>query len=207
MSLVFYYAPMSTAVTVSWALEELGIPYEKVEIDLKARDQDKRGYRALNPNGKVPLLVHDGVPIFESAAIMMHLGETFGVERDLFPPPGLERAGAFKWLVWTNVSLGGAVARFLHNTSAQVPEERRSAKEGEVARADVETHLGILEAELADKRFLVGGTFTSRASSASSPSLASRRSGGRTFTRGWSAARRARHTPGRVPPDHVRSTD
>ncbi|MBN9163903.1 MAG: hypothetical protein BGO98_37520 [Myxococcales bacterium 68-20] len=160
MSLVFYYAPMSTAVTVSWALEELGIPYEKVEIDLKARDQDKRGYRALNPNGKVPLLVHDGVPIFESAAIMMHLGETFGVERDLFPPPGLERAGAFKWLVWTNVSLGGAVARFLHNTSAQVPEERRSAKEGEVARADVETHLGILEAELADKRFLVGGTFS-----------------------------------------------
>jgi len=60
----------STAVTVYWALQELGIPYDLVEIDLKARDQDKRGYRQLNPNGKVPLVVHDGIPIFESAAII-----------------------------------------------------------------------------------------------------------------------------------------
>jgi glutathione S-transferase len=160
MSLVFYYAPMSTAVTVHWALEELGIPYEAVEIDLKARDQDKPGYRALNPNGKVPLVVHDGVPIFESAAIIMHLGETFGVERDLFPRPGLERAEAFKWLVWANVSLGGAVGRFLSNTSDEVPADRRNAKAGESARVDVETLLGILDTALAKKTYLVAETFS-----------------------------------------------
>lgn len=160
MSLVFYYAPMSTAVTVHRALEELGIPYERVDIDLAARDQDKRGYRALNPNGKVPLVVHDGVAIFESAAIIIHLGETFGVERDLYPPPGLERAEALKWLVWTNVSLGGAVGRFLGNTSERVPAELRNAKAGEVARAEVETYLGILDADLAGKTYLVGETFS-----------------------------------------------
>jgi glutathione S-transferase len=160
MSLVFYYAPMSTAVTVNWALEELGIPYEKVHIDLEARDQDKQGYRALNPNGKVPLLVHDGVPIFESVAIILHLGETFGVERNLFPRPGLQRAEAFKWLVWTNVSLGGAVYRFLYNTSDRVPAERRNALAGDVAKTDVETHLGILDADLAKKKFLVADTFS-----------------------------------------------
>src|ERR1700690_1566885 len=104
MSLVFYYSPMSSAVTVHWALEELGVPYEKVKIDLQARDQDKPAFLALNPNAKVPLLVHDGTPIFESVAIILHLGETFGEGKKLFPAPGLRRAEAFKWLVWTNVS-------------------------------------------------------------------------------------------------------
>ena len=160
MSLVFYYAPMSTAVTVHWALEELGIPYERVDLDLAAGDTQKPGYLALNPNGKVPLVVHDGVPIFESVAIMIHLGETFGVERDLFPPPGLERAEALKWLVWANVTLGGAVATFLANTSERIPADLRNAKAGEVARAEVDNSLGILDAELAGKTYLVGETFS-----------------------------------------------
>jgi glutathione S-transferase len=160
MSLVFYYAPMSTASSVHWALEELAIPYEMVEIDLAARDQDKPGYRALNPNGKVPLVVHDGVPIFESVAIMIHLGETFGVGRGLFPEPGLERAEAFKWLVWANVSLGGALTRYLRNVAERIPADERNAKAGENARVEVEALLGILDAELAGKRYLVGGTFS-----------------------------------------------
>ncbi len=160
MSLVFYYAPMSTAVTVHWALEELGIPYERVDIDLRAGDTQKPGYLALNPNGKVPLVVHDGVPIFESAAIVIHLGETFGVERGLFPAPGLERAEAIKWLVWTNVSLAGAVGRFLDNTCDPIPAERKNAKAGELARAEAERLLGILDAELAGKTFLVGERFS-----------------------------------------------
>jgi len=160
MSLVFYYAPMSTAVTVHWALEELGIPYDRVDLDLAAGDARKPGFLALNPNGKVPLLVHDGVPIFESAAIILHLGETFGVERDLFPPPGLERAEALKWVVWANVSLGGAVARFFANTAEQIPADQRNAKAGEIARGEVEKHLGILDADLAGKTYLVGETFS-----------------------------------------------
>ena len=160
MSLVFYYSPMSSAVTVHWALEELGVPYEKVKIDLQARDQDKPAFLALNPNAKVPLLVHDGTPIFESVAIMLHLGEAFGVEKKLFPPPGLRRAEAFKWLVWTNVSLGEALSRFQHNTSERIPAERHNAKAAEVAKGDVEKHLAILDGALAGKTWLVGDAFS-----------------------------------------------
>lgn len=160
MSLVFYYAPKSTALTVNWALQELAIPYEKVEIDLAARDQDKPGYRSLNPNGKVPLIVHDGVPIFESAAIMIHLGETFGVERDLFPAAGLERASALKWIVWGNASLVAAAVRFLENSLDSVPAERKNAKVAADARGQIESLLGILDAELKETRFVVGGAFS-----------------------------------------------
>jgi glutathione S-transferase len=160
MSLVFHYAPMSSAVTVHWALEELGVPYEKVKIDIQARDQDKSDFLALNPNGKVPLLVHDGTPIFESVAILIHLGETFGVDKKLFPAPGLRRAEALKWLVWVNVSLGEAVSRHQHNSSPQIPAERHNAKAAEVAKADVEKHLAILDRALAGKPWLVGDTFS-----------------------------------------------
>ena len=160
MSLVFYYAPMSTAVVTHWALEELGVPYEKVKIDLQARDQDKPAFLALNPNGKGAVLVHDGTPIFESVAIALHLGETFGVQKNLFPAPGLQRAEAFKWLVWANVSLGEALSRHQHNTSPRIPAERHNAKAAEVARADVEKHLSILDAALEGRTWLVGTSFS-----------------------------------------------
>lgn len=160
MSLIFYYSPLSSAVTVHWALEELGVPYEKVRIDLQARDQDKPGYRELNPNGKVPLLLHDGTPIFESAAIVIHLGETFGVEKNLFPKPGLQRAEAFKWIVWAGVSLGEALSRHQHNVSPRIPAERHNAKAAEAAKRDVHELLGILDAELGKKAWLVGEAFS-----------------------------------------------
>lgn len=160
MSIVFHYSPMSSAVTVHWALEELGVPYEKVKLDLAARDQDKPAFRALNPNGKVPCLVHDGTPIFESAAILIHLGETFGVDKNLYPAPGPRRAEALKWLVWCNASLGEAMSRYHGASSPRVPAERHNPKAAEAAKADVESLLGILDAALEGKTWLVGDGFS-----------------------------------------------
>jgi len=160
MSLVFYYAPFSSATTTHWCLEELGIPYEKVKLDLQKGDTKKPEFLALNPNGKVPTIVHDGTPIFESVAIIAYLGETFGVEKNLYPAPGPRRGEALKWLVWFNVSLGEALSRFQHNASERIPEERRNAKAAEVATADVEKHLTILDGALKGKKFLLGEAFT-----------------------------------------------
>ena len=126
----------------------------------EARDQDKPAFLALNPNAKVPVLVHDGTPIFESVAIAIHLGETFGVEKKLFPASGLLRAEALKWLVWANVSLGEAFSRFQRNTSPQIPAEQQNAKTAEVGKADVEKHLAILDAALEGKAYLVGNSFS-----------------------------------------------
>ena len=105
MALTFYYAPMSTATITAIVLEELGIPYKSVKLDIKAGDTKKPDFLKLNPNGKVPLVVHDDIPIFESAAITMYLGEQFGVEKKLYPAPGPKRGEAMKWIVWSNVTL------------------------------------------------------------------------------------------------------
>jgi glutathione S-transferase len=160
MSLVFHYAPMSSAVTTHWVLEELGVPYDRVKVELAAGDTRKPAHLALNPNGKVPVIVHDGVPIFESAAISIYLGETFGVARGLFPEPGPRRGQAMQWIVWANVSLGEAFSRVEHNSSPQIPAERHNAKALEVAREDTGRLLRVLDEALAGKAYLLGDTFS-----------------------------------------------
>jgi glutathione S-transferase len=156
MSLTFYYAPMSTATTVHWTLEELGIPYEAVRVNLQDAADKKRKLGPVNPNLKVPVLVHDGTAIFESVAIQIYLGETFGVDKGLYPAPGPERGTAMKWLVWANVSLGEAVSRWRRNTSDDVEAELRNAAVGKQARAEIDTLLGMLDRELGDGPYILG---------------------------------------------------
>src|SRR5262249_61357871 len=97
MSLIFYYAPMSTASVTELVLEELGVPCEKVKLDIKKGDTKKPDFLKINPNGKVPVIVHDGTPIWESAAITMYIGEMFGVERKLYTAACHKRGAAMKW--------------------------------------------------------------------------------------------------------------
>lgn len=160
MSLVFYYSPMSTAVITHWALEELGIPYEKVKLDIAAGDTRKPDFLKLNPSGTVPTIVHDGTPIFESAAIAIYLGETFGVEKGLFPAAGSERGQAIAWIVWANATLGSAMNRYAYSASPRIPEEQRNAKAAEVALADLERLFGVLDGALAGKEWLLGDKFS-----------------------------------------------
>lgn len=160
MSLTFYYAPMTSSVRVHWALEELGCPYEKVKLDLAAGDQKKPEYIALNPNAKVPLLVADGTPVFESLAILIWLGETYGVEKGLYPAPGLGRGAALRWMAWSSVSLGEAVTRLLRNQSDRFPAEQRNEAAAEAAKKEIVDLLGIVDRELEGKDYLLGKDFT-----------------------------------------------
>jgi glutathione S-transferase len=156
MSLKFYYAPMSTAGITALVLEELDVPCEKVKVDFNAGDTRKPEFLRLNPNGKVPTIVHDGVAIWESAAITMYLGEVFGVAKGLYPAPGPRRGEAMKWITWTNVTLADAVWRRMRNATDWCPPEQRNAKAAEVAQADIQSCFRILDESLSGRQFLVG---------------------------------------------------
>ena len=69
MSLTFYRAPMSTASVTELVLAELGTPHKTVTLDLKKGETKKAEFLKLNPNGRVPTIVHDGTVVFESTAI------------------------------------------------------------------------------------------------------------------------------------------
>lgn len=156
MSLKFYRAPYSTATLTEAVLAELGTPHEVIALDLKAGDTKKADYLAINPHGKVPALVHDGVAIWESSAITMYLGEAFGVDKGLYPAPGPRRGEAMKWICWANVTLGEQVSRWARNAMEWTPAELRNAKAGEQARQDLAASLKALDGALAGKQFLVG---------------------------------------------------
>jgi glutathione S-transferase len=160
MSLTFYRAPMSTASVTDRVIAELGVPHEKVTFDLKKGDSRRPEFLALNPNGRVPTVVHDGVAIFESSAITMYLGETFGVEKGLWPAAGPRRGDAMKWVAWSNVTFGEAIGRWMSNTKDWVPVEERNARVAERALGDVERCLGILDKELEGRPYLLGAEFS-----------------------------------------------
>ncbi|MBA3541796.1 MAG: glutathione S-transferase family protein [Deltaproteobacteria bacterium] len=160
MSLIFYYAPMSTAAITELVLEELGVPCEKVKLDISKGETKAPAFLAINPNGKVPCVVHHGTIVWESAAITMYLGETFGVERNLYPATGPLRGEAMKWVVWTNVTLGDAVARFTRNTMDWYPDDEKNAKAGEAGKLEIGACLRILDQHLEGKQFLVGDTYS-----------------------------------------------
>lgn len=156
MPLKFYYAPMSTASITALVLEELGVDCEIIKLDIARGDTKKPEFLKVNPNGRVPVLIHDDAVVWESAAITMYLGEMFGVDKKLYPPPGPRRAEAMKWIVWTNVTLGEAVNRYTRNVLNTAPAEQRNAKAVESAKTEVANCLRILDQSLLNKQYLIG---------------------------------------------------
>ena len=75
---VLYNAPQSTcSQRVRYALHAKGLEFEEHKLDLFSGDQLKPDYLAINPNGVVPALVHDGTPIIDSAVILEYLEDVF----------------------------------------------------------------------------------------------------------------------------------
>jgi glutathione S-transferase len=160
MSITYYYAPMSTAVRTTWAVEELGVPCERRRVDIRKGETKTPEYLKLNPNGVVPLLVVDGTPIFESTAILIYLGETYGVDKGLYPPPGVKRAETLRWMIWANVGFFGPMSRWAHNTAQFVPDELKNPKTAEAAKKDLEGMMKVLDEALAGKSYLVDDKFS-----------------------------------------------
>jgi glutathione S-transferase len=101
MSITLYHHPMSRAATVVWMLEECGVPYELVQVGLMGSDLNRAAVRAINPMGKIPVLVDDGVAIMESAAIGMYLADRYsaGVLAPALDDPA--RGPYLRWCVYS----------------------------------------------------------------------------------------------------------
>jgi glutathione S-transferase len=160
MAIVYYYAPMSTAVRTTWAIEELGVPCERVQVDIQKKETKTEAFLKLNPNGLVPLLVVDGLPIFESTAILVYLAETYGVDKGLYAPPGLKRADMLRWIAWANVGFYDGICRWSRNTSEYIPAEQHNAKAAEVAKNDIDASMKVIEKALEGKSYLVDDKFS-----------------------------------------------
>lgn len=159
MSIVLYWHPMSSATPVACALAELNLAHERVKIDIRAGEQHRPDFLALNPNGKVPTLTVDGAPMFEALAIQLWLGETYGVARGLWPAVGTpERLQALSWCTWAYVSYGAVLTRLHRSTLGD--EALRSSTHADAARAELNALLALLDTRLARQPWMLGDAYS-----------------------------------------------
>lgn len=142
-----------------WALEEVGAPYEFIEVDLKRGQHRAPWFLAINPAGKVPVLDEGGTIITESAAICMHLAERHPESR-LLPPAGtLERTACYTWISFILTELDAPLWTIAKHRFA-LPSERRVPAVIETASWEFRAASKILAAALEESSYLSGATFT-----------------------------------------------
>lgn len=159
MSIVLYWHPMSSATPIACALTELNVPHERVKIDIRAGEQHRPDYLALNPNGKVPTLAVNGAPMFEALAIHLWLGHSFGVERGLWPRGGTpEHLQAMSWCTWSYVTYGAVLVRL--QVATQGEEALRHPVHAEAARQGLDQLLALLDARLSAQPWMLGADYS-----------------------------------------------
>lgn len=137
-----------------WALEEAGLPYQTRL--LTQGDQDQAAYRALQPFGQVPVLEEDGFVLFESGAIVLHIGERCDT---LLPRDPSARSRAIQWLIAALNSIEPFVIQvalidLFYSNEDWARQRRPSAVEF------VKRRLAALSAALGEKPYLDGDQFT-----------------------------------------------
>lgn len=149
-----YSAPGSCSMAIHVILNEIGADFEVTPVSIQAGDTRTPEYLKLNPRGQVPLLVKDGTPMVEGAAMITYLLDTHG-NGDLLPKSGWDRAMALQWLMFGNSSLHPAYARiFWLNKVAK--DEKAKAELINIAIDQVQGLWDQIEQELQTKPFLAG---------------------------------------------------
>lgn len=103
--LKLYGGARSRASIVQWYLEELGIPYEFILLDLQAGEHRQPEYLAINPIGKVPAIVDGDFQLWESGAILFYLAQKYGN----LPSSLEEQAKINQWIMFGNATLGPGI--------------------------------------------------------------------------------------------------
>ena len=143
------------------ALAAAGVDYEYVVVDLAAGDQRKPEYTALNPHGKVPLLVDDAFALPESDAILFYVGEKFPKAK-LVPSDVPQRAQVLRWLDFASTGIYPASYDLFAHTSSKsmIAAESRSSFVAERARTSLDRALAVLETHVAAHAWMVGEHLT-----------------------------------------------
>jgi len=151
--LKFYFNGSPNPTKVALYLEEAGLPFEPVAVDTRKGDQFAPDFLKLNPNAKVPLIVDGDTVVFDSNAILLYLAEKTGQ----FMPPANLRGETLSWLMFAATGMGpfsGQAVHFRHFAPEPVPYAKTRYT------FEAERHYGILNDRLANRRYMVGETYS-----------------------------------------------
>lgn len=157
--LTLYGHPKSINVQkVLWALDELGLDYERKDIGGSFGGNKEPSYLALNPNGLIPTLVDGGEALWESNAIVRYLFDRYG-KAPLAPANAIDRARADAWSDWYVNTLWQNV-RPLVVQLVRTAEEKRDRSLIESAQKASFAAVELLDRELSKREYIVGNSFS-----------------------------------------------
>src|SRR5215470_7459122 len=153
-----YYFPSPNPQKVRFALNELGLECETVPVDLLKREQKSPEFLALNPYGRVPVLVDDDLNLWESHAILAYLGEKTG---KLWPSTPVGRADALRWLFFLTSAISPPATEVVFNRIA-VKLSGGTSDEAAITRGEkaLPEPLRVVDQHLASRKWMLGNDFS-----------------------------------------------
>ncbi|MGE8623556.1 glutathione S-transferase N-terminal domain-containing protein [Acinetobacter schindleri] len=152
---VYYWGtPNGHKITI--ALEEMGLPYQILPVNILENDQFQPDFLAISPNNKIPAIVdqdgpdHRSISIFESGAILQYLGRKTGL---FYPNDEIKRIQVEQWLMWQMGGLGPMLGQN-HHFSRFAPERIPYATERYVN--ETKRLYGVLDKQLVGQDYVTG---------------------------------------------------
>lgn len=142
---------------ISIALEELGLAYEVVPVDLAKNEQLQPAFLKLNPNHKIPVLEDDGQVIWESGAILLHLGEKHDPKGILLPKDAKKRMEAIQYAFFQAAGIGPNLGRL---GAALRKEGEKNQEMIQIFSTEVARLFGVIDRVLADDRPYLAGDYS-----------------------------------------------
>ena len=151
----FYFSGAPNPTKVALFLEEAGLPYEAIPLDTRKGQQFTPAFLAVNPNAKVPAIVDGDATVFDSNAILLYLAEKTG--KFLPPSTPAARGELLSWLMFVATGVGpfsGQAVHFKHHAQEKI------AYANTRYQYEAERHYGIANERLAERRYMIGNTYT-----------------------------------------------
>jgi glutathione S-transferase len=143
---------------VLWALDELKVPFERVDAGMAFGVVNDAFYKKMNPNSRVPTIEDDGLILWESNAIVRYLAAKHGVG-SLWPNELKQRADSDRWMDWASNHVSPALTPVFWGL-IRTPAEKRNMEQIAAAAEATGQQFQVLEQGLEGRDFVAGKTFT-----------------------------------------------
>ena len=157
-SLSIYGVARTRAFRALWMAEELGIAYRHLPIEIGDAGARTPEFLALNPNGRLPVIVDDGFVLSESLAITLYLAKKHSNGK-IYPGTRDGEAKAWQWSFWAVAEVDRAVNIWSLHAVRLPPAERDAALRDEALKI-LAGPFKVLDAAVAQQPYLLGDTFT-----------------------------------------------
>ena len=151
-----YHQPRSRSTRVLWLAEEAGAPVDVVVIAREEKNTDD--YRKMHPLGRAPAYVEEGGPVFESAALILHLADLHPEAGLIAAPGSYERALQYQWSFFAMTELEAPLTDAARQVWRESGEPIAEIVEAAIGR--FERGVAVVEAALAGGDHLVGSGFS-----------------------------------------------